>query len=99
MAQLEAIAREISENPIVAEAQEAQIARTLICNYENFLIALMTFQNVPQGTIEEKTEYAQRWKGDMVELRTFVVTNFPPAYDPIWLQCLQAVGSTTIVSP
>lgn len=100
MSQAEAITREISENPIVATEQETQIARTLICNYENFLIALIVFENIPQATIEEKTEYAKMWKGQIDTLRSsIIVTEFPPAYDPVWLECLQAIGSTTIVSP
>lgn len=89
----------ISEDRDVRESQEVSIARTLICNYENFLIALMVYQNIPQASIEEKTEYAKRWKGDMEELRKFVVISaFPPAYDPVWLESLQAIGSTTIVA-
>ena len=96
---IEAIAREISANPTIANEQETQIARTLICNYENFLIALIVFQNIPQATLEEKIAYAKSWKGQIELLRSsIVVTEFPPAYDPAWLECLQAIGSTTIVS-
>lgn len=89
----------MSTNPEIAEVQESQIARTLICNYENFMIALVVFKDMPLAPIEEKTAYAKTWQNRMSVLRTYAVGVFPAAYDPQWLECLQAVGSTTIVSP
>jgi len=99
MSQPEAITREISSDPIVAENQDAQIARTLICNYENFMIALVVFKDMPLASIEDKTAYAKTWQNRMSTLRTYAAGVFPPSYDPAWLESLQAIGSTTIVSP
>lgn len=99
MSQVSTLSDAISTNPEIAEAQESQIARTLICNYENFLIALVVFKDAPNASVEDKTKYAKTWQNRMSTLRTAAVGVFPAPYDPIFLECLQAVGSTTIVSP
>lgn len=99
MAQVSTLSDAISTNPEIANDQETQIARTLICNYENFLIALEVFKDMPSASIEDKTAYAKTWQNRMSVLRSSAVGVFPAAYDPQFLECLQAVGSTTIVSP